>query len=139
MIVTHTINPEGKSRIFLGGKGSVEAYIDPEPDGRAWSFHMQPAVTGLELPADAMRQWAVYTLSELAKALDVAPQHLKDVPFECIAALHAQDPFEARRIPSPRRPSAHSYMAAAPGTTRPATDFRSGDFARHARRRSEAR
>jgi hypothetical protein len=35
---------------------------------------------------------------------------------------------------SPRRPAEHSYMAARPGTTRPATDFRSGDFARHSAR-----
>jgi hypothetical protein len=135
MIVTYAINPEGKARIYLGGKGSVEAYLEPAADGRTWSFHIMPAATGLELPPDTMRQWAVYTLSELATALDVDPRHLKDVPFDCIAALHAPDPFESRRIASPRRPAEHSYMAARPGTTRPATDFRSGDFARHSARR----
>jgi hypothetical protein len=135
MIVTHATNPEGKSRIYLGGKGSVEAYLEPAANGRAWSFHILPAVTGLGLPPEAMRQWAVYTLFELASALDVAPQHLKDVPFACIAALHTPDPFESRRIASPRRPAEHSYMAAHPGTTRPATDFRSGDFAKHHTRR----
>ena len=135
MIVTHAVNPEGKSRIYLGGKGSVEAYLEPAPDGRAWSFHILPAATGLGLPPDTMRQWAIYALSELARALDVDPRHLKDVPFECIAALHARDPFESRRIASPRRPAEHSYMAANPGTTRPATDFRSGVFVRHHARR----
>jgi hypothetical protein len=135
MIVTHAINSEGKSRIYLGGKGSVEAYLEPAADGRAWSFHIMPAATGLGLPPETMRQWAIYTLFELARALDVEPHDLKSVPFECIAALDAPDPFASRRIASPRRPAEHSYMAANPGTTRPATDFRSGDFARyHARR-----
>ena len=131
VIITHATNRAGKARIFLGGRGSVDAYIDPDTNGRTWSFHIKPAPAACELPPDAMRAWAVHTLMELAKALDVAPEHLKDVPFECIAALHVPNPFENCRMRAPRRQPDNGYMAIEPGLSRPATDFRSSEFAKY--------
>lgn len=131
MIITHATNRDGKARIFLGGRGSVDAYIDPDPDGRTWSFHIKPAPAASELSAEAMHAWAVHALMELAKALDVAPEHLKNVPFDCIAALHVPNPFETCRMRTPRRQPENGYMATEPGLSRPATDFRSNDFAKY--------
>lgn len=39
MIITHTQNQAGYRRIYLGAKFSLECWIEPQADGRAWTFH----------------------------------------------------------------------------------------------------
>lgn len=125
MIVTHTQNAEGKRRVYLGGKGSLECWIDPKTDSNGWTFHVTEAVTGNQLTPDDQRLWARHTLLKLAEELDVSPPDLYAVPFEAIAALHTTDPFAGRRVATPRRKTMdQAFMATAPHVTRPRGDFR---------------
>lgn len=137
MIVTYTQNAAGQVRIYLGGKGSLECWIEPNDYNRGWSFHLDEAVTGNTLSDDDKRDWAVHILSRLAEALAVAPADLAAVPFEMIAALHCVDPFAGRRMASPRRMALDAaYMATPPHVTRPRSDFTGRDMPhtrRHAR------
>jgi hypothetical protein len=136
MIVTHTQNATGQHRIYLGGKGSLECWIEPTADTTAWTFHIEEAVTGNRLTNADKKIWAVYMLTELADALAVAPDTLASVPFEMIAALHATDPFAGRRIAVPRRKAIEGgYMATTPHVRRPQADFTANDYT-HTRRRA---
>ncbi len=123
MIVTHTVNATGQRRLYLGGKRSLECWLEPTDDG-GWAFHLDEAVTGLTLSPADKRSWAVHTLMMLAGELDVAPEDLAAVPFEAIAALHATDPYAGRRLPTGRRKAPdNAFLSAAPGITRPRADF----------------
>ncbi len=123
MIVTHTRSADGLCRVYLGGKSSLECWIEPKADGRGWSFHLENAVAGNALSTDDKRDWAVHTLVELARPLETAPNELAAVPFERIAALHSADPFAGRRVAAPRRRTLDAgYMATPPGITRPANE-----------------
>ena len=135
MIVTHTVNADGQRRLYLGGKGSLECWLEPTDNG-GWTFHLEAAVTGLALAPADRRLWAVHTLASLAHELDVAPGNLAGVPFEAIAALHASDPFAGRRLPTGRRKAPEkAFLASAPGITRPRADFvRDGTWDRHRQR-----
>jgi hypothetical protein len=124
MIVTHTRTKKGDCRVYLGGRSSLECWIEPDVDGRAWRFRMEPAVTGNRLTLADQRATAVDLLSRLAEMVGVAPEHLAAVPYEAIAALHTVDPYACRRIPAPRNRYCDSgYMATPPGITRPTPDF----------------
>lgn len=124
MIVTHTQNASGQRRVSLNGKSSLECWIDPQADGRSWTFHLAEAVTGNVLSSDEQRSWAMHVLLRLARELDVSPLDLSSVPFEAIAALHSTDPFAGRRIATPRRKTIdQAFMATAPNVTRPRADF----------------
>lgn len=124
MIVTHAQNASGQRRVYLGGKSSIECWIEPAADGRSWTFHLDTAATGISLDSDDRREWAVHTLLRLAEALNIAPDCLQQVPFEMIAALHTSDPFAARRIPSPRRQQpAHAFLTTPPDIRRPQAEF----------------
>ncbi len=124
MIVTHTQNANGQRRIYLGGKGSLESWIDPHSEGQGWTFHLAEAVGGNHLTHDDQRRWATHTLLALAEALEVSPQDLATVPFEAIAALHGHDPFEGRRVATPRRKAIdQAFMSTAPLITRPRAEF----------------
>ena len=128
MIVTHTLSADGQCRVYLGGKSSLECWIEPKADGRAWSFHMDCAVAGNALTAQDMQTWAVHTLLELARLLDTPPGELAAVPFERIAALHSADPYAGRRVAAPRRRTVEAgFMSSPPGITRPVADL--GDAA----------
>lgn len=120
MIITHATNAQGQRRVYLGGKSSLECWIEPDTDGVGWTLHVEPAVTGNPLVPEAQRDCAIQTLLNLADQLDVAPADLKPVPFERIAALHTGNPFECRRIAVPRSKAAdHCFMASAPSTPKP--------------------
>lgn len=124
MIVTHTQNARGERRIYLGGKGSLECWIEPKADGTGWGFHMADAVTGNALNQDDKRTWATHMLLKLAEALDVAPDQLAATPFEAIAGLHMSDPFAGCRVPSSKRKAiVNGYLATAPDICRPQSDF----------------
>jgi len=124
MIVTHTQNAQGACRIYLGGKGSLECWIEPGADGTSWTFHLDAAVTGNCLSPDDQRDWAICTLMRLARALDVSPIDLAGVPFEAIAGLHASDPFAGRRVATPKRRTTEAgYIATRPDIRRPSMDF----------------
>lgn len=124
MIVTHTQNANGQRRIYLGGKGSLECWIDPRSDGPGWTFHITEAVTGNPITPEDQRAWAIHTLLALADELHVSPPELATVPFESIAALHTDNPFKGRRVASPKnRHVSDCFMATAPHITRPAQDF----------------
>jgi hypothetical protein len=135
MIVTHTRSAQGQCRVYLGGKSSLECWIEPKADGRSWSFHMESAVAGNALAPEDERAWAVHTLFELARLLGTPPGELASVPFECIAALHSVDPFAGRRVAVPRRRVIENgYMATVPGIARPDGDYASrGDNQRRYR------
>lgn len=137
MIVTHTRSADGQSRIYLGGKSSLECWISPKSDGRAWTFHLEAAVTGNELSPDEERAWAIHTLIELSKVLNVHPADLAAVPYETIAALHAADPFAGRRVACPKRQGpAQGFMSTSPGITRPSSDYSGTEYQQ---RRNQAR
>ena len=124
MIVTHTQNADGQRRVYIGGKGSLECWIEPQPDGGGWTFHMDEAVTGQSLGPDDKHRWAVHTLLALADGLGVSPDDLAVVPFEAIAALHSSDPFAGRRLPTGKRKvPENAFLAMGPGVTRPRADF----------------
>lgn len=134
MIVTHTISGDGHRRVYLGGKASIECWIEPLGDGVAWSFHIDSAPTCEPFSEATLRAHANHVLLSLSAALNCPPSDLKAVPFECIAALHAAEPLGGR-APAPRRSAYEQvFMAAAPGITRPQADFTARDFAGHRRR-----
>jgi hypothetical protein len=125
MIITHTQNANGQRRIYLGGKSSLECWIEPKDDNKAWTFHLDRAVTGNQLTEDDTKEWAIHTLLKLSEALNVVPDDLAKVPFESIAALHSTDPFSGRRIAAGRRASInHGFLSTPPQILRPSTDFR---------------
>lgn len=120
MIVTHTLNAQGHRRVYLGGKASVECWIEPAADGVAWSFHMDTAQTVYPLPDDTMRSWAKQVLLELAAEIGTTPEDLKAVPFERIAALHTTNPADYGRAPAPRRQAyTHAFTTTPPEIKKP--------------------
>ena len=128
MIVTHTRNANGHRRVYLGGKSSLECWIEPKADNIGWTFHVDRAVTGNQLTDADTKAWAIHTLLKLSQALQVAPADLAAVPYERIAALHTGDPFAGRRIASGRRASIdHGFLSTPPNIRRPAGDFRQAD------------
>lgn len=132
MIVTHTRNAQGQCRVYLGGKSSLECWVEPKVDGIAWGFNLEEAVTGNHLSDQDRRASAIYTLFELAKMLGVAAEDLAAVPFEAIAVLHSADPYLGRRIASSKRRSLEQgFMSVPPGSTRPRADFMSAGEAAH--------
>jgi hypothetical protein len=125
MIVTHTRNATGQQRVYVGGKSSLECWIEPAVEKHGWTFHIDAAVTGNQIDADDKRAWAIHILLQLAAVLDVAPEQLSAVPFEAIAALHVTDPYAGRRVATPRRQAiVNGFMATTPDIRRPAEDFR---------------
>jgi hypothetical protein len=124
VIVTHTQNATGQRRIYLGGKSSLEAYIEPKADNIGWTFHVDQAVTGNQLSDTDTKAWAIHTLLQLSEELKVAPDDLAAVPFESIAALHTISPFEGRRIAAGRRAAVnHGFLATPPHINRPQSSF----------------
>lgn len=129
MLVTHTTNPEGHRRVYLGGKSSLECWIEPDADGAGWSFHLETAPGCYPLPDDQRRAWAAHVLMALAQELAVSPADLAHVAFERIAALHTASPVEYRRVAVPRRQQVeHGFMATAPHVTRPQAHGSERDF-----------
>lgn len=136
MIVTHTRNPQGHRRVYLGSKASVACWIEPAADGIAWSFHIDTAATAYPLSDDALRQMATHVLLELAAAIGATPQELKGVPFEGIAALHTANPADSARAPAPRAQAyAHAFVTMPPNIAQPGAPFTGGCDPRHHRRR----
>lgn len=133
MIITHTQNQAGQRRVYIGGKASLECWIEPTTNG-AWSFHLDESIAGVGTDDATKRAWAKHMLLALADALAVAPADLAAVPFEAIAALHTASAYANRRVPLPRRaPIENSFMATPPHITRPSGDYR-GDRAHDQRR-----
>lgn len=126
MIITHVTNSvRGDRRVYLGGKGSLEAWLAPASDGTRWTFHWATAVTGHPLPDDAQRAWAASLLRRLADELGVAPKDLAHVPFDVIAQRHVDDPFVHRRVASPKRRSMDlGYVATMPQKAKTESEFR---------------
>jgi hypothetical protein len=125
MIITHTINDQGHRRVYLGGKSSIECWIEPKADGVAWSFRCETSPGRYALPDDILLALSRQILLALADELACPPAELAAVPFKRIAALHMENPSEHRRAASPkRRSSEHGFVASAPGIDRPeATQF----------------
>jgi hypothetical protein len=128
VIVTHTQNADGQRRIYLGGKSSIEIWLEPKADGHGWSFRWEPAVTGQQLDAEQAHQAAIHLLRQLADELNVAPADLATVPWDSIAALHMTDPFSRRRVSLGRRRTIEQgFMAVAPELKRAQHDFTAHD------------
>lgn len=121
MIITHATNGQGHARVYLGGKSSIEAWIEPAADRVAWTFHLGESFSGAPISDADKRACASLTLLKLSELLSVAPSDLSSVPYERIAALHTADPFLNSRIPASKRPNMDfAFVAAAPHMTRPA-------------------
>ncbi len=136
MIITHTINMQGQSRVYLGGTGSLVAWIEPLPDSTRWVFRFKEGLSAYPLDNPSMRSWATHLLLQLASLLDVAPQDLAHVPYETITSLHDDHPDGHSRMPTPRKRTLETaFMAMAPGITRPSSDFHAQDFPNNSRRR----
>lgn len=83
-------------------------------------MRLEPAVTGNSVSEAERRQWAFKILLRLADTLDVTPEHLASVPFDRIAALHVENPFNSRRCALPRNKSIENgFVALAPGKAQP--------------------
>lgn len=135
MVITHTQDRNGNVRIYLGGKSSLECWIEPQGKDGAWQFKCDQAVSGNFIAPSGQREYASHLLLRLARKLCVAPADLADVPFEAIAALHDANPFESRRVAMPRRKQIeHGFMATAPHIQRPSSDFTSEDYPRRRQR-----
>jgi hypothetical protein len=133
MIITHTINGDGYRRIYLGGRASLECWIEPNADGKGWAFHAETAPGAYPLPDETMKAWAKHTLLTLSYELGVAPGALASVPFERIATLHMSDPTDYRRAAVNKRQSReHAFVASTPQTRKP--DVSSPHFAHRHRR-----
>ncbi|MDG4560705.1 MAG: hypothetical protein P9E88_05370 [Candidatus Competibacter sp.] len=129
MIITHTHDlVTDQHRVYLGGKSSLDFYIEPDADGIRWRVGVEPSVTGLPMEPDDQAAVVKHQLLRLARDLNVAPHDLAAVPYEVIAALHACNPFENRRMAAPRNRCQQAYMATPPGITRPSGDFRSSTY-----------
>lgn len=136
MIITHAVNVHGQSRVYLGGTGSLFAWIEPLPDSPRWVFRFKEGLCANPLLDQDMRSWATHLLLKLADLLNVAPADLANVPYEAIASLHNDSPLEHARMPTPRkRTLGTAYMATSPGITRPSGDFHPGDYSNRNRRR----
>lgn len=123
MIVTLTESTDGQRRVYLGGKASLECYLAPRDDGVGWTFHLEEAVTGNKISANEKRNWALHTLQQLAFALGVGLDRLNLVPFAEITALHAADPYLARRVVSPKaRVIENGFTAVSFATRTPTRD-----------------
>lgn len=136
MVITHTQDKHGNVRLYLGGNASIECWIEPASDGTAWSFHTSEGVTSYGLAPDQQRACAAHLLAQLCKRLGVSPVDLTTVPFETIATLHDANPFDSRRVATPKRTARqHAYVATPPHVTRPTADFHKDDvdpqFMRH--------
>lgn len=129
MVITHTKDKHGNVRLYLGGNASLECWIEPASDGIAWSFHTNDAVTSFGLQPSDQRACAVHALSQLCRRLNVSYDMLSAVPFETIAALHDENPFESRRGATPKRTARqHTYVSSRPDITRPSSDFGPDDY-----------
>jgi hypothetical protein len=129
MIITHTQSQDGHRRIYLGAKLSLECWIEPKDDGRAWTFRYDASPGATRMSDADMRSWAVSLLQDLCRELNVEQTDLATVPFEAIAALHTVLPTHHRRVASPQRKvTEHGYMSTPPNTTRPSADYRARDF-----------
>jgi len=129
MIITHTQSQDGHRRIYLGAKLSLECWIEPKEDGRAWTFHYDASPGATHMSDSDMRSWAASLLLQLCRELNVEPETLAAVPFEAIAALHTVPPTHHRRVASPqRRVTEYGYMSTPPNTTRPSADYRAREF-----------
>lgn len=115
MIITHTINGNGHRRVYLGGKASIECWIEPAANGVGWSFHVETAPGAYPLPDVTVHQWATHVLLKLAEEVGTKPVDLRAVPFERIAALHMANMSEYRRAPVPKRQTYdHAFVASSP-------------------------
>lgn len=120
MIVTHTQDPDGNCRIYLGGKSSMECWLEPSQGDTPWQFKFSEAVSGSQLDIQEQRTIAQHLLLQLANALNVHPEELHTVSFEAIAALHSSNPFDGRRIATPKKHAIdHGFVATVPHIARP--------------------
>lgn len=135
MIITHTINPNGERRIYLGGKSSIECWIAMEKGSKRWTFHVAEAVGGMALGFAERREAAAHMLGRLAETLGVQLSQLQSVAFDQIAALHEEDPSLGRRVAAPKRRVLENGFTASAPNAGPRIDFSSGDLQRGRRRR----
>lgn len=113
MIITHTANAEGSRRVYLGGRSSLECWIEPSASG--WRLQVQPSYCGNPLPEVEREAWARQLLSMLAETLQVTLLELPRVTFEQIAACHTPDPYAGHRGPAIRKlRDKHSFLAVMP-------------------------
>jgi hypothetical protein len=98
VIVTHTQNANGQRRIYLGGKSSLECWIEPKADNVGWTFHLDQAVTGNQLSDADTKAWAIHTLLKLSDELSVAPEDLAAVSGRDMLRprLSRHDPLRAK-------------------------------------------
>ena len=131
MIITHTVNCEGKRRIYLGGKFSLEGWIEEADAHTGWRFRCDIDDNSYLSP-DQVRAWATSLLTQLAAQLSVSLADLPSVPFDTIATLHTVSRMRERHIPAPQRDAFETgYMTTPPGVKRAKTDFTASDFRQH--------
>lgn len=131
MIITNATDIHGDQRVYLGGTGSLECWIEPTPDTTGWRFRMDDGLGGNCHAEETRRAFAIHQLARLAEALDVAPEDLAAVPFEMIQGLHTTNPRRKRRMATPGRSvAAECYMSHEPTITRPRAVFTRADYER---------
>lgn len=140
MIISHTVNVDGKRRIYLGAQSSIDTWLEPKEDGRHWSVRFNTSDCGYHSGDDILKA-IVGQMHQLAKALAVTPSQLDNISFDAIAALHTASTTRERRIPSPQRDTIETgYMVTPPGLSRSKNDFSAPDFHKyHTKGRSRGR
>jgi hypothetical protein len=134
MIITHATSATGHRRIYLGGKSSLECWLEPDANGQSWKFKHKVAPTAPQPTEQSLQIWANHLLLNLANDLNINPDQLTTTPFDCIAALHTVDPFEDGRTPAPRRKALEQgFMSNTPNLTRPTSDYTAHERAQHDR------
>lgn len=140
MIISHTVNVDGKRRIYLGAQSSIETWLEPKADGKAWSVRY--ATNGCTyLDTKAIATAVIAQMHQLADALRVTPHELDGVAFDTIADMHTTSTMRDRRIPSPQRDMIETgFMVTPPGVARTKNDFSAPDFHKyHTKGRSRGR
>lgn len=136
MLVTRTTNIHQHERIYLGGTGSFEAYIEKAADGRHWHFRTNDGIGGCHLSEADKRACSIYWLANLCDLLGCGPDDLTHIPFQVIQSLHVGDERHNRRMASPRKTVAeHCYVSTAPKMHRPKADFTAEHFEQFRRQR----
>lgn len=140
MIISHTVNVDGKRRIYLGAQSSIDTWLEPKEDGCGWSIRFN--TNGCTyLGREELVRAVIAQMHQLAETLNVTPHQLDDITFDRIAELHTVSTNRERRIPSPQRDIIETgYMVTPPGVMRSKNDFSAPDFNKyHTKGRSRGR
>lgn len=117
MLLTYCRNDDGAERLYLLPRGSLDAWLEPTPDG-GWSYHAAPAEGDVfaDFKTTKGEPTQRHLIAMLAAAVGVAPAQLPSIPFQRLALLAAPIPTPTRsRLPRSReRRQSRGWVIATP-------------------------